>query len=185
MYNSNICNFQIWKCDQISGTNTIVLPRTSHGTKTRLLFLDSMLNSFLVGEKIYSSQMHMQGRKASTQIIRRNRKLKSIRLENKQIMNNSKENNELPDSLRKIIVSFQLVWQLAQLCNYCTNVCLLKVPEPAQRYKQLLFLAQKLEPFENVRCFRSIKMMYDWTYSSGIESWCKQGEKACVQDKTF
>jgi sulfur transfer protein SufE len=91
-----------------------------------------MLNSFLVGEKMYSSQMHMQGRKASTQIIRRNRKLKSIRLENKQIMNNSKENNELPDSLRKIIVSFQLV------------------PEPAQRYKQLLFLAQKLEPFENV-----------------------------------
>lgn len=81
---------------------------------------------------MYSSQMHMQGRKASTQIIRRNRKLKSIRLENKQIMNNSKENNELPDSLRKIIVSFQLV------------------PEPAQRYKQLLFLAQKLEPFENV-----------------------------------
>jgi hypothetical protein len=58
---------------------------------------------------MYSSQMHMQGRKASTQIIRRNRKLKSIRLENKQIMNNSKENNELPDSLRKIIVSFQLV----------------------------------------------------------------------------
>lgn len=80
--------------------------------------------------------MNMQRRRmVRAKFVRRKRKSKSHRLENQRIMNNSEENKELPDSLRKIIDAFQLV------------------PEPAQRYKQLLFLAQKLEPFE--KCFES------------------------------
>lgn len=92
-----------------------------------------MLSSFLVADVTYSRPMNMQRRRmVRAKFVRRKRKSKSHRLENQRIMNNSEENKELPDSLRKIIDAFQLV------------------PEPAQRYKQLLFLAQKLEPFENV-----------------------------------
>lgn len=102
--------------------------------QTRLLsFFDRMLSSFLVVDVTCSRPMNMQRRRmVRAKFVRRKRKSKSHRLENQRIMNNSEENKELPDSLRKIIDAFQLV------------------PEPAQRYKQLLFLAQKLEPFENV-----------------------------------
>jgi len=79
--------------------------------QTRLLsFFDRMLSSFLVADVTCSRPMNMQRRRmVRAKFVRRKRKSKSHRLENQRIMNNSEENKELPDSLRKIIDAFQLV----------------------------------------------------------------------------
>ena len=53
--------------------------------------------------------MQRRRKMVRAKIVRRKRKAKSHRLENQRIMNNSEENKELPDSLRKIIDAFQLV----------------------------------------------------------------------------